>query len=57
VAWPWSSNWIVRAEYLYYNLTGTTGTGIVAGTPLVGAFPAWNNMSISSARDGLGYKF
>jgi outer membrane immunogenic protein len=58
VEWaPWSNNWIVRAEYLYYNLAGTTGTSFLVGTPIVGATPTWNNMSISSARIGLGYKF
>jgi outer membrane immunogenic protein len=54
---PWSNNWTVRAEYLYYNLSGVTGTSLVVGTPLVGANPVWNNMAISSGRVGVSYRF
>jgi len=58
VEWaPWSNNWMVRAEYLYYNLTGATGTSVLVGTSTVGANPVLNNMSISSGRVGLTYKF
>jgi opacity protein-like surface antigen len=58
VEWaPWNNNRIVRAEYLYDNLSGATGTSLVVGTPLVGANPVWNNMSISSGRVGLSYRF
>ena len=58
VEWaPWSNNWVVRAEYLYYKLSGVTGTSLVVGTPIVGANPVWNNMSISSGRVGVSYRF
>jgi outer membrane immunogenic protein len=54
---PWSNNWIVRAEFLYYNLGGATGAGFVAGIPFAAANPTWSNMAVSSGRAGLSYKF
>jgi outer membrane immunogenic protein len=54
---PWSNNWIVRGEYLYYNLTGATGAGFAAGVPIAAANPTWSNMAVSSYRLGLSYKF
>jgi outer membrane immunogenic protein len=54
---PWSNNWVVRAEYLYYNLSGATGVSFFPGTGAVAANPVWNNISIQSARVGLSYKF
>jgi outer membrane immunogenic protein len=54
---PWSSNWIVRGEYLYYSLSGGTGAGFVAGIPIAAANPTWSNMAVSSGRLGLSYKF
>jgi outer membrane immunogenic protein len=54
---PWQNNWVIRAEYLYYNLSGATGTSVFPGTSAVAANPGWNNMSIQSARIGLSYKF
>jgi outer membrane immunogenic protein len=55
---PWRNNWIVRVEYLYYNLSGTNSTAVFQ-SPFTGvvANPSWNNMSIQSARVGLSYKF
>ncbi len=54
---PWSNNWIVRAEFLYYNLGGATGAGFVAGIPIAAANPTWSNMAVTSGRAGLSYKF
>lgn len=51
---PWSNHWIVRGEYLYYNLSGATGAGFVAGVPIAAAN---SNMAVSSGRLGLSYKF
>jgi opacity protein-like surface antigen len=50
---PWRNNWIIRAEYLYYNLSGATATSVFPGT----TNPVWNNISIQSARIGVAYKF
>jgi outer membrane immunogenic protein len=58
VEWaPWSTNWIVRAEYLYYNLSGATAVSFFPPPVAVAANPVWNNISIQSARIGLSYKF
>jgi opacity protein-like surface antigen len=54
---PWSSNWIVRGEYLYYNLSGAAGGGFLPGAGFVAANPTWSNMAVSSGRLGLSYKF
>jgi outer membrane immunogenic protein len=54
---PWSNNWIVRGEYLYYNLSGATGGGFPPGVGFVSANPTWSNMAVSSGRLGLSYKF
>jgi outer membrane immunogenic protein len=54
---PWSDSWIVRAEFLYYNLSGATGAGFVAGIPIAAANPVWSNMAVTSGRAGVSYKF
>ena len=54
---PWSNNWIVRAEYLYYNLGGATASGFFTGATRAATTPVWNNMTVNSARVGLSYKF
>jgi outer membrane immunogenic protein len=54
---PWSDNWIVRAEILYYNLGGSTGAGFMPGIPIAAANPTWSNMAVSSGRAGVSYKF
>jgi opacity protein-like surface antigen len=54
---PWSNNWIVRGEYLYYNLSGAAGGGFLPGAGFVAANPTWSNMAVSSGRLGLSYKF
>jgi outer membrane immunogenic protein len=53
---PWSNNWIVRVEYLHYDLEGATSTSFFSGGG-VAANPTWNNMTIDSVRAGLSYKF
>jgi outer membrane immunogenic protein len=54
---PWSNNWIVRAEYLYYSLGGASGTGFVPGIGAPAAHPQWSSLSISAGRAGLSYRF
>jgi outer membrane immunogenic protein len=55
---PWSNNWIVRVEYLHYDLEGATSTSFFQTAPSsVAANPTWNNMSVDSVRAGLSYKF
>jgi outer membrane immunogenic protein len=55
---PWSNNWIVRVEYLHYELQGATSTSFFQSAPaIVAANPAWGNISVDSVRAGLSYKF
>jgi outer membrane immunogenic protein len=55
---PWSNNWIVRVEYLHYDLEGATSTSFFQSAPsFVAANPTWNNISVDSVRAGLSYKF
>jgi outer membrane immunogenic protein len=54
---PWSNNWIVRAEYLYYSLGGATGAGFFTGATRAETIPVWNNVTVNLARLGLSYKF
>jgi outer membrane immunogenic protein len=54
---PWSNNWIVRAEYLYYHFDGASSTvGIINGPALPVTF-SWGALSIQEVRAGIGYKF
>jgi len=55
VEWAFSQHWIARAEYLYYQLRGTTIT-TTAGFGGVVNF-TWGDLSINVARAGLAYKF
>ena len=54
---PWSNNWIVRVEYLHYDLQGAASSSFLPGVPVPLANPAWNNISVDSVRAGLSYKF
>jgi outer membrane immunogenic protein len=54
---PWSYNWIVRVEYLHYDLQGAATSSFLPGVPVVVANPTWNNISVDSVRVGLSYKF
>jgi len=58
VEWaPWSNNWLVRAEYLYYHFNGASASaGFQNGPPLLTNF-AWGDLSVNSVRAGLAYKF
>lgn len=56
---PWSNNWILRVEYLYYHFDGA-GSSV----NFQGAFAAnycctfnWADLSIHEVRGGLSYKF
>ena len=57
--WHWTSNLLVRAEYLFYRLPGQTA--IATGNP--NNFPAftirynWNDVDVNVVRAGLSYKF
>jgi outer membrane immunogenic protein len=60
VEWaPWSNNWLVRAEYLHYELQGATSP--VASFSPTFTFPGaqffYNRDRIDEARVGLSYKF
>jgi outer membrane immunogenic protein len=58
VEWaPWSNNWTIRAEYLWYSLGGASGAGFVPGIAAPAANVTWNSLNISSGRAGLSYRF
>ena len=54
---PWSNNWTIRAEYLYYGFGGGTGTGFVPGIAMPATSVTWSSLNVSSGRAGLSYKF
>jgi outer membrane immunogenic protein len=51
----WNSNWIVRAEGLYYIFDGSNTNGYQFGAVNTNWF--WNNLGIAEGRVGLSYKF
>lgn len=59
VEWHWASNWLLRAEYLFYRLPSETA--IATGNP--NNFPGftiqynWNDIDVNVVRAGLSYKF
>jgi len=59
VEWHWTSNWLLRAEYLFYRLPSETA--IATGNP--NNFPGftiqynWNDIDVNVVRAGLSYKF
>jgi outer membrane immunogenic protein len=57
VEWAlWNSNWLVRAEGLYYNVSGASPAGSQATSgPQTTWY--WNNLGIVEGRVGLSYKF
>jgi hypothetical protein len=60
-----SPNWLVRAEYLHYDFSGSSGTlPLVFAAPFGGCAPGSCNWAINSSdlafdtgRVGLSYKF
>jgi outer membrane immunogenic protein len=54
---PWNSNWIVRAEGLYYIFDGSSTNGYQPGTVAQTTTWYWNNLGIVEGRVGLSYKF
>jgi len=55
--WALTENWLIRGEYLYYGLGGSS---VVAAAPAFPTFPSgflWHNTSVQEARLGLSYKF
>ncbi len=55
---PWLNNWLLRVDYLYYRLNGTSSSVSFQGTPT--AFCCtfnWGALSISEVRGGIAYKF
>jgi outer membrane immunogenic protein len=53
----WNSNWIVRAEGLYYIFDGSSTNGYQPGTVAQTTTWYWNNLGIVEGRVGLSYKF
>jgi outer membrane immunogenic protein len=55
--WMVTNNWMVRAEYLYYRLSGKSN---LASNPVFPTFPilfSWNATDTHTVRVGLSYKF
>ena len=56
--WAFYGNWLLRAEYLYYNLSSSQS--VVAQADLYPGFPSgfsWDDLKIHTVRGGLSYKF
>jgi outer membrane immunogenic protein len=53
-----SNNWLLRGEYLFYRLNGSSGIGpaSVAGFPGTYGY-SWSDTNIHTARFGIDYKF
>jgi outer membrane immunogenic protein len=54
--WLWANNWIVRAEYLYYRLNGTSSTAALPGSALAVTFN-WGELAIHEVRVGVAVKY
>jgi outer membrane immunogenic protein len=52
---PWSNNWVVRAEYLYYHFGGDAFNAFTGGTLSTTFY--LGDLDIHTARIGLSYKF
>ena len=52
-------NWLVRAEYLYYQFSGASALGSAPAGPFAGPFAAfnWSDLKINEVRAGISYKF
>jgi outer membrane immunogenic protein len=56
--WAMTNNWILRAEYLFYNFGGAPNVAVQqAGTPGFPSGYSWSSTNVSVARAGLSYKF
>ena len=54
---PWANNWLLKAEYLYYQLGGATSTVTLVGFPALPVTFGWGNLSVNELRIGVAYKF
>jgi outer membrane immunogenic protein len=55
---PWANNWLLRVEYLYYRLSGTSSNGIYQANPSVYCCTFnWGALSINEVRGGVAFKF
>jgi outer membrane immunogenic protein len=61
IEWAFMTNWLVRAEYLYYGFDGATATASFLPAPCNGCgLPVnyrWSSGDVQSARVGVAYKF
>ena len=57
--WMLTPNWILRAEYLYYQFDGATATGLFQPpfAPTPAANFTWNDLKINEVRVGASFKF
>jgi opacity protein-like surface antigen len=54
---PWSNNWLLRAEYLYYRFSGAAASADFVGLTTPCCTFAWGDLSINEVRAGVAYKF
>jgi len=52
-----NSNWIARAEALYYDISGASPRGLQLASGNVSTTWYWNDLQVIEARVGLSYKF
>jgi outer membrane immunogenic protein len=56
--WMVANHWLLRAEYLHYQLNSAQNAAApAAGFPLFTSLFSWNNMNVNVARGALSYKF
>jgi outer membrane immunogenic protein len=57
--WMLTPNWILRAEYLYYQFDGASATGLFQPpiSPIPAANFTWDDLKIHEVRVGVSFKF
>ena len=55
--WALTQSWLIRGEYLYYGLDGSSAIAAAPGFPTFPSGFLWHNTSVQEARLGLSYKF
>jgi outer membrane immunogenic protein len=57
--WMLADHWLLRWEYLHYNLSSAQNAAVPAGArfPLFPSLFSWNSMNVNEVRGALSYKF
>jgi hypothetical protein len=56
--WAMTPNWLLRGEYILYNIGGFPSTVVASATyPTLPSSYSWSNTNAGLARLGVSYKF